>query len=175
MSAIVIDTNVLLVADGQGRQMSDGCRIECEDRLRRVQMEEQVVLDFRWLILSEYQNKLDANRQPTPGSAFVKWVLQRNAMPQHVSWVSITPTNTEETRFVEFPPDSALEAEFDPDDRKFIAAANAHTEKPPVLESADSKWLRWEPKLEVHGIRLEILCRRELEAIRKRRGKRKKI
>ena len=169
MSAIVIDTNVLLVADGQAEQMSGDCRTECEDRLRRVQAEEQVVLDFSWLILSEYQNKLDVNRQPTPGIVFVKWVLQRQGMPRHVSWVTITPTNAERTKFAEFPPDTALEAAFDPADRKFIAAANAHPEKPPVLESADSKWLGWETKLKANGIRLEILCRGELEAIRKRK------
>ncbi len=169
MSAIVIDTNVLLMADGQGKHMSEACRTECEDRLRRVQAKEQVVLDFCWLILSEYQNKLDPNRQPTPGSLFVKWVLQRQGMKRHVSWVAITPTDAEQTKFKEFPPDATLEAAFDPADRKFVAAANAHPEKPPILESADSKWLGWGPKLAAHGIRIEFLCRGELETIRKRK------
>ena len=128
MSAIVIDTNVLLVADGQGQQMSNNCRTVCENRLRCVQAEEQVVLDRTWLIMSEYQNKL-ANRQPTPGSAFVKWLLQRQGMNQHVSWVKITPSDTESSRFAEFPSDADLEAAFDPADRKFIAAANAPSRK----------------------------------------------
>ncbi len=169
MSAIVIDTNVLLVADGQGTQMSEACRIECETRLRVVQAAEQVVLDTNWLILSEYQHKLFPNRAPSPGNAFVKWLLQRQGMPQHVSWVSITPTNEDPTIFAEFPDNAALEAAFDPADRKFVAAANAHAEKPPILESADSKWLGWEGNLAACGIRLEILCRCELEAIRKRK------
>ena len=168
MSAIVIDTNVLLVADGQGKHMSGDCRTICEDRLRRVQAEEQVVLDLSWLILGEYQNKL-AKGQPTPGTAFVKWLLQSQGMPKHVAWVKITPSNAEKTRFAEFPSDPELEAEFDPADRKFIAVANAHTERPPVLECADSKWLGWEQKLKASGIRLEFLCRSELEAIRKRK------
>jgi len=64
-----------------------------------------------------------------------------------------------------------FEAEFDPSDRKFIAVANAHTEKPPILECADSKWLGWEKKLGAHGIRIEVLCRDELEVIRKRKTK----
>ncbi len=64
-----------------------------------------------------------------------------------------------------------LEASFDPADRKFIAVANAHPEKPPVLESADSKWLGWEPRLNVCGIRIEFLCRKELEVIRQRKTK----
>ena len=86
-----------------------------------------------------------------------------------MSPVTITPLDQEQTQFAEFPPDAALEAAFDPADRKFVAAANAHPEKPPILESADSKWLGWEPALAAHGIRLEVLCRCELEAIRKRK------
>ena len=171
MSAVVIDTNVLLVADGQGQHMSKACRTECEDRLRRVQAEGQVVLDSCWLILSEYQNKLDANRQPTPGSSFVKWVLQRQGMKEHVSWVTITPTDAARTKFKEFPPDKALEAAFDPADRKFVAASNAHPKKPPILQAADSKWLGWEEMLAKHGIRLEVLCRSELKAVQTRKTK----
>ena len=169
MSAIVIDTNVLLVADGRASQMSDACVYECLTRLDRVKAEQQVVLDDAWIILGEYHNKLSPNQSPTPGSAFLKWLLQVQAVAKHVSSVTITPLNPEQTLFAEFPPDTELEAEFDPADRKFVAAANAHFEKPPVLESADSKWLGWEPKLAAHGIRLEFLCRGELEAIRKRK------
>ncbi len=168
MNAVVIDTNVLLVADGQGQHMSDGCRIECMERLERVCASEQVVLDFGWLILGEYQNKLDPNGQPTPGSAFVKWLLQTQ---QRISWVTITPTDAAQTKFKEFPPDKGLEAAFDKDDRKFVAAANAHPKKPPILEAADSKWLGWEAKLAEHGIRLEVLCRSELKAIQTRKTK----
>ena len=174
MSAIVIDTNVLLVADGQAPQMTSMCREECLGRLQRVKDTEQVVIDTRWIILREYHNKLSPNQSPTPGSEFLKWLLQVQADARHVAPVTITPLDQGQTLFAEFPSDKALEAEFDPDDRKFIAAANAHPQKPPVLESADSKWLRWEPRLKAHGICLEILCRRELEAIQERRGKRKK-
>lgn len=174
MSAIVIDTNVLLLADGQGKHMSQACRTECEDRLRRVQTEEQVVLDSCWLIMSEYQNRLDVNRQPTPGSSFVKWVLQRLGMKEHVSWVTITPTDTAQTKFEEFPRDKALEAAFDPADRKFVAVSNAHPNKPPILEAADSKWLGWEDQLKQHGIKVEVLCRGELEEIRERKTKKKR-
>lgn len=175
MSAIVIDTNVLLVADGRAPQMTGICREKCLRRLQQVKATEQVVIDTRWIILGEYHNKLSPNSSPTPGSEFLKWLLQVQADARHVSPVTITPLDQGQTLFAEFPADEALQGEFDPDDRKFIAAANAHSEKPPVLQSADSKWLRWEPKLKVHGIRLEILCRRELETIWKRKEKQKKI
>ena len=169
MSAIVIDTNVLLIADGKTPQMSDACLQECLIRLERVKTTEQVVLDRDWIILGEYHRKLQPNQSPTPGSAFLKWMLQVQAVAKHVSPVTITALDQEQTQFAEFPSDAALEAAFDPADRKFVAAANAHPEKPPILEAADSKWLGWEPRLAVHGIRLEVLCRCELAAIRKRK------
>ncbi len=170
MSAIIIDTNVLLVADGRGEHLSEECLIECVERLERVRASEQVVLDYGWFILGEYQNKLDPNGQPTPGNAFVKWLLQA----QQIDWVTITPTNAEQTTFAEFPSDAALEAAIDPSDRKFFAAANAHPKKPPILEAADSKWLGWEEQLALHGIKVEVLCRGELEVIRERKTKKTK-
>jgi hypothetical protein len=169
MSAIVIDTNVILVADGQAEHMSPQCRVACVKRLEQVQSGEQVVLDHSWLILGEYQNRLDPNRQPTPGSAFLKWLLQRSKMPKHVCFVTITATNEEQTVFAEFPADAQLLDAFDPADRKFVAVACAHAEKPPILQSADSRWLGWESRLASHGIRLEVLCREELEQIRTRK------
>jgi hypothetical protein len=174
MTAIVIDTNVLLVADGKAPQMSDACVHECLTRLERVKSTEQVVLDDAWIIMGEYRNMLSPNRSPTPGSAFLKWLLQVQAVVKHVSLVTITPLNRAETLFAEFPPDAALEAAIDPSDRKFFAASNAHPDKPPILEATDSKWLGWEVQLKKHGIKVEVLCRGELEAIRERKTKKKR-
>lgn len=170
MSAVVIDTNVLLVADGQARQMSAACRRECATRLERVRATEQVVLDLQRLMLTEYRNKLDpAKRPPSPGTEFLKWLLVNQGNPDRTCLIGLTPKDRARTRFVEFPPDAALEAAFDPSDRKFVAAAYAHPDKPPILEAADSKWLGWEAALANHGVRLEVLCRCELENIHRRK------
>jgi hypothetical protein len=83
-----------------------------------------------------------------------------------VSTVNLTPTNHAKTTFEEFPPDRELETAFDPADRKFVAASYAHPDRPPIVEAADSKWLGWEDSLQSHGIKLEVLCRDELQAIR---------
>lgn len=170
MSTIVIDTNVLLVADGQADHMSAACRTECASRLERVKTSEQVVLDRHRLILTEYGNRLNpSKRPPSPGTAFLKWLLVNQCNPKFSSTVDITPLDSEGKRFAEFPPDKALETEFDPSDRKFVSAAYTHPDKPPILESADSKWLGWEAALQAHGIRLEVLCRCELSGIRCRK------
>lgn len=167
MSTVVIDTNVLLVANGLAAQMSDACRVSCMARLDKARAFEAVVVDRQYLILGEYQRKLNPNRRPPgPGDAFLRHLLQNMATIRHVASVNLTATNREQTDFLEFPNDQALRDAFDPADRKFVAACNAHPDKPPILESADSKWLGWENQLSSHGIQLEVLCRRELEVIR---------
>ena len=173
MTAIVIDTNVLVVADGKSPQMTDACRTRCEVRLMQVRAKEQVVLDDGSLMLDEYYKNLLPYSSPTPGSEFLKWLLEVEGDSKHVAKVTLTPRDPEQTVFDEFPPDAALQAVIDPSDRKYFAASYAHPEKPPILECTDSKWLGWEDQLKKHGIKIEFLCRDELEAIRKTKTKKK--
>ncbi len=49
-------------------------------------------------------------------------------------------------------------AEFDTSDRKFVAVANAHIDKPPILQATDSKWWGWKEGLEESGISVTFLC-----------------
>jgi hypothetical protein len=164
VSDVVIDTNVLLVADGRANHMSPSCRIGCIDRLLEVRQNERVVLDECGLILEEYRSNLRPNPQ-TAGAAFLLWILQRQGDPQHVDRVKITVLDATNSIFAEFPEDPAL-ANFDLSDRKFVAVANSHPSKPPILQAADSKWLGWEPALNANGITVEFVCRNELEKIR---------
>lgn len=101
-------------------------------------------------------------------------ILQNMANSSKVSTVNLTPTNQAKTTFEEFPPDGELEADFDPADRKFVAASYVHPDRPPIVEAADSKWLGWEAQLKTHGIKLEVLCRDELQAIRDAKLSKKK-
>ena len=148
--------------------MGEACRIECVERLKRVRDAEQVVLDDTWLILGEYSNKLDPNGAPSAGNAFLKWLLQTQGTS--VSWVTLTSKDSARTEFDEFPPDAALEAAFDPADRKFVAAAHACPHCNRILQAADTKWLEWEAGLAAHGIVVEFLCRPELEKIHARKA-----
>jgi hypothetical protein len=164
--AIVIDTNVLLVANGLASQMSDKCRLACLDRLEKAKRQETVVVDRQNLILDEYHNKLEPYRRPPgPGDAFLLHLLQNMGSSTHVASVDLTPTDAQHTNFEEFPADENLRESFDPADRKFVAASNAHPEMPPIVEAADSKWIGWAPQLAVHGITVEFPCRSELETI----------
>ena len=61
--------------------------------------------------------------------------------------------------YKEFPEHDGL-VNFDIDDRKFVAVANAHsdTHKPPIFQATDSKWWGWKDALSKVGITVCFLC-----------------
>ena len=151
----VVDTNVPIVANGKSNQASPHCVIACVQKLLEIQKQHIIVLDNNWLIIKEYKNKLSQTGQPGVGDAFLKWVLTNHANPQRCQKVQITPTT--ENSFEEFPDDPTL-LKFDLSDRKFVAVALAHPEKPPILNATDSDWKHFETALAAFGVRVEFLC-----------------
>ena len=151
----VIDTNVLLVANGQHPDVSAACVATCVERLQTMQAEGTVVLDNGHRILGEYLHKTQANRPRGVGDLFLKWLLRNEANPQRVEQVTLTETG--EGGFAEFP-GAELQEHFDPSDRKFAAVAHAHPDHPPIWQAADSKWLDWWPALAAGGVRVDFLC-----------------
>ncbi|WON72913.1 hypothetical protein [Nitrosospira sp. Is2] len=154
MSAVVIDTNVLLVANRQHHDISEECILACVQKLLDAQGG-IVVVDNEYRIFNEYQNKTNPNNGSRMGDAFLKWLLQNQANTQRVHKMSLTETAANE--FAEFP-DPSLQASFDAPDRKFAAVAHAHPDKPPVWQAADCKWLNWWPALHGKGVRVDFLC-----------------
>lgn len=57
----------------------------------------------------------------------------------------------------EFPNHDGLSG-FDVSDKKFVAVANAHPKKPPILQATDSKWWGWKEALAEVGITVRFLC-----------------
>lgn len=155
MSVVVVDTNVVLVANGQHPDVSPACAATCAQKLQAVMKNGKLALDDGFRILQEYQKKTTPKAGNRPGDAFVKWALQNNANPRRVDRVELQDHATR--TFASFPDDPGL-ANFDPPDRKFVAVAGAHPEKPPILQAADSKWLGWAGALACHGITVEFLC-----------------
>ena len=159
MSIVVVDTNVILVANRQHQSVSEGCIAECARRLQAIMKGERVALDDCFRILLEYQNKTTPKIGNRPGDAFVKWAPQNNANPSRVDRV---PLQAHPVRgFDSFPDDADLE-NFDPPDRKFIAVACAHPHKPAILQATDSKWLDWAEPLKRCGITVEFLCQDDI-------------
>ncbi len=151
----VIDTNVLLVANGQHADVSPECVIECVQRLQAMQKLGVTVIDDGYRILGEYQHKTRLNPPKGVGDVFLKWLLRQAGNSARVEQVPLTEIAG--NRFAEFP-DPALEPDFDAPDRKFAAVAHAHPDKPPIWQSVDCKWLDWWPALQAKDVHVEFLC-----------------
>ena len=175
MSAVVIDTNVLLVANQQHQDISAECVLACAKKLLEAQQQGIIVIDDDYRIIREYSNKpkqgiividddyriiREYSNKPNcngtrVGDVFLKWLLQNQANTAHVHQVTITETLAD--HFQEFP-DQILQPHFDAPDRKFPSVANAHPDKPPVLQAADCKWINWQPALDAAGISVDFVC-----------------
>ena len=150
---VVMDTNVVHVANGETSQAGRGCVTACVDRMEQIKRgKERLVLDDQDRILKEY---------PTPtgqlgaGHAFVKWVWTNRYNSVLCELVTIHPH--EARGFVEFPEDDDLTA-FDPDDRKFVAVALASRGSPPIVNATDTGWHDHREALARHGVHIDFIC-----------------
>lgn len=164
----VIDTNVPIVANGHSEQASNACVISCAQKVSEIMSPgNKLLLDDRWLIISEYQQNLHPLGQPGVGDAFLKWVLTNQANTNRCALVQITPRD-DELMFEEFPEDPDLNA-FDPSDRKFVAVAcayfSAHSENPPILDAVDTDWWHHRQALNNNNVIIEFICLDDIQRL----------
>ncbi len=153
---IVVDTNVLVVANGRDcPQANTACIRLCRQQVQRIQQSGGLLIDDAWHIIREYKKEVSQSGQPGLGDAFLRWVLTNRGNPEQCQQVRISELSDNE--FAEFPDDLALE-KFDPSDRKFVAVALTHPDCPPILNAVDSDWKQFGAALAKHGVRVEQLC-----------------
>ena len=163
---LIVDTNVALVANGKMKKASGYCEVSCIDKLLEITGGKlKLALDDQRRIIDEYRNKLSPDGQPGVGDAFLKWVEINWANPKRCVRVPITPIEGSETEFKEFPDDPALQ-NFDRDDRKFIAVALAHFEKPPILQAMDKQWWELRDALHRNCVKVEFICEADIQQLR---------
>ena len=92
--------------------------------------------------------------QPGVGDRFIKWVHDNRWSLPDSDRVAISRNGDS---YDQFPAHDGLK-NFDRSDRKFVAVANAHPEKPPILQATDSKWWGWKDTLAKVGITVHFLC-----------------
>lgn len=155
----IVDTNVPVTANkaNDPAKIDDdlvACVENCVGAIDHVIKKGKLVIDSGDEIYDEYRKNLCLSGQKGIGNAFMKWVHDHCWNPSYADRVAITKNG--ET-YDEFPIHSELE-NFDKSDRKFIAVANAHPAKPPILQATDSKWLGWSDALVEVGITVQFIC-----------------
>lgn len=156
--AVVIDTNVLVVASRLAPQADERCVNQCMNRLAITIQRGGLLVDAGGLVLLEYMQNLGYSGQPGAGHVFAKWAHDHQAIPVDVRQVAITPiANGDWRTFEEFPNHAAL-SRFDRSDQKFVAVAVASGQNPPILNDVDSDWWDCHTALSQAGVTVEFLC-----------------
>jgi len=154
--AVVIDTNVPVVANGKHDRAGAKCERACINALRAARRK-IILLDDSYEIFDEYRRNLAGSGQPGIGDAFFKWLWYNQANPDHCHLVAITPIDEREVDYAEFPNDSDLKT-FDQSDRKFVAVALASKMKPAILNASDTDWWNFRECLARNGVKVKFLC-----------------
>lgn len=161
----LIDTNILYGAnlDGLSQQLSLACKIACNYALMQALAGEYLIVldetaETGSEILAEYRRNLPYNGG-SAGSLFLRWLLNKISDETVCRLVPITPTPDQS--YEEFPTRADLAA-FDPNDRKWIAAAVAHFNyfdtPAPILQAADHKWRAFAAIFSEEYVQIEFLC-----------------
>ena len=150
MTTCVVDTNVLVVANGRATQADEKCHERCVEELERIAKHCVVVVDCCDLIVEEYM-KHASFRPLGVGDAFFKHVFDNGYNPARVRRVRITPTDDDRCGFEELPVNSLDRA-----DRKFLATAVVGNA--PILNATDSDWDEQKELTTEVGVEVRQLC-----------------
>jgi hypothetical protein len=156
MSRCVVDTNVPIVANGgakpgDARPPSIECRIAAVKFLQDLLQQGRILVDLEGQIQQEYRRYLSPSGQPGVGDRFYQTIL--HSSPIRVERIDLPKRPDGE--YVHLP-QSLIDSNFDPSDRKF--AALARCESVPVFNATDSDWLNHAQILAAGGIQVEHLC-----------------
>jgi hypothetical protein len=152
-----VDTNVMMTANGANAGAPLACVAASAKALHAVMEDGHAFVDDEGRIVAEYRANLRGRREPGPGDLFFRWLLTHEWGGEKVTRVHITAIAGAEEGFEELPPpeDGTV---YDPSDRKFLAVAAAHGERPPLLQSFDSKWWGWQEALAKVGVTIHFRC-----------------
>lgn len=159
MRKIILDTNVPVKAS----VLPESCCVnelvmqkKCMEYINDLvnSKDSKIVLDMDFEILNEYRNNV--SDKSNMGKIFFRWLYNYYSHIQPEDNIKLV--KDECGKYLKFPYDKDTKS-FDESDKKFIALANAHREKPPIVEAADGKWLGYEEAFAKYGITIEFIDR----------------
>jgi len=150
----VVDTNVLVTANGRATHVEAACQLRCVDELARITREEVVCVDDKGLILREYQRQTESVGQAQPGTVFFKHVWQKMGDTRRVRLIPVDPIGREGREFSH----PALPRNNLKKDAKFLAVAlNADAA---IVNATDSDWAEHRELTDRMGVDVKQLCPR---------------
>lgn len=166
MPEAVVDTNVILCADGKHPDVGPHGQAACVRRLLGIKATGGLVLDDAGRILGEYMKKTRPWNAQTVGEHFLRWALTYQGQPEQCPTQRITPMADDAEDFVEFPRDERL-THFDRADRKFVAVARTRDGVPPIIVAMETDYYMPEHRsaLQENGVRVEFICETDLKRV----------
>ena len=150
MSMVVVDTNVVVVANGDA-DVDPACEMACVDRLEHAMKNGVVAVDDGGRIFEEYRTRFSFAGGPGLGDVFFKYVHDQQHRGTRVRRFQITPSADASRGFEELPQNT-----FDASDRKFLAVAVVANAV--VINATDSDWAQARDLLRELGVDVEELC-----------------
>ena len=151
---LVIDTNVLSVANRKSPQADPECERACIEMLEGATKGKRVVLidDYdSHLIMDQYRKHCNLGGELRPGDVFFKFLHDNAPSDRNVIRVRIQKTPDKEGGFSNLPPNN-----LDRDDRKFLAVAKAGNGR--IVNATDSDWSQEARFVASIGVRVCELC-----------------
>lgn len=155
---LVIDTNVLIVANGESEQADEACELEAARTLAKAMRDHIVLIDTGTLATKEYDTYCRRSGQPGVGDLFFKSLLDNIANERRVLRIDIGSTPEEVDSAI-----PAALADFDPSDRKWIALHLVGSADS-IINAVDSDWAQRKTDLEAAGVQVVELCPQCLSA-----------
>jgi len=165
----VVDTNIPIVANmarhpDPNSEVDDNSILKCLDAIEHVRTNNTLVLDNDDVIFSQYHKNFSEQIQGRYGNLgagdyFYLWVRDNRYNFPEEDRVAVLKIGDS---YAEFPQNEELKG-FDPSDKIFIAVANKHKDKPPILQGTDSKWWGYKEIFESIGMQIIFLCSEYVE------------
>ena len=146
----VLDTNVLIVANGKSDHSSIKCELRCIEFINS-SVKGRVALDKSGLIMDEYQKHCCYSGAPGVGDSFFKYLYDNQYSSELILLVDIVKIEDDARSFEELP-----ENQLDPSDRKFLATAVKAMAN--IVNAADSDWQEQEELMNSLGVTVIQVC-----------------
>lgn len=150
MSEVVIDTNVLRVANGRSDHASMQCVANCARRLQEALERDTVCADEEREIFAEYRRHASMSGQPGPGDRFLQWFFRHIASERVRRHPTGGGPGVRERLPLEF-------SGMDRADAKFLSVyLGCGAEE--LLNATDSDWAELAPALDAYRVRVVERC-----------------